>query len=658
MSVVAMMKRMPASTNRLMAAGLPGARPDATRRCPDIDHSPNVALPLGKVHLPGETEALGEVPRSNHDDVNGAAVECPVDVRYRRPAFSLHYYERLLPGGPGSLHRILFAPVRGGSFWLPCRACPPARHLRPVCADRMAPTIVFCRGTRHTATVLVYNSGEMGLSGLSCIDGGMSTVEGEHREEIMSGRDDALGYLDENRGRLVALARDIWEHPEVGFAEEHSADLIARVLREAGFRVQKPVAGIPTAFVAEWGSGSPVIGILGEYDALPGLSQKVLAKKEPVEEGGPGHACGHHLLGVAGLGAALAVKATLESSAVLGTIRYYGCPAEETLIGKVFMARDGLFDDLDAALTWHPMYANTLWASSSTAVNSFKLNFHGRSAHAAGAPEAGRSALDAVMLTDVGVNYLREHMPSDVRIHCVVTHGGEAPNIVPAYAQSWYYVRAPKRWQLERMYERVLNVARGAALMTETTLEVDFVAACCDLLPNETIGRVMLRHMKELGPPPFDAEDRVFAEELKAALPPGVLEDTLRAYGRTREEIGDPLCAAVLDDVGTLSRGTVQPVSTDVGDVSHITPTAQVTTCCMPLGVPVHTWQTTAATGSEIGFKGMMLAARVLALSMLELLTSPGTLSAAREELDRDTDSRPYESPLPQGLQPQSSTPR
>ena len=472
----------------------------------------------------------------------------------------------------------------------------------------------------------------------------------------MSGRNDVLSCLDENRERLVALARDIWEHPQVGFAEEYASDLIAGVLREAGFRVQKPVAEIPTAFVAERGSGSPVIGILGEYDALPGLSQKVLAQKEPVEEGGPGHACGHNLLGVAGLGAALAVKATLESSAVSGTIRYYGCPAEETLIGKVFMARDGLFDDLDAALTWHPMYANTLWASASTAVNSFKLSFHGRSAHAAGAPEAGRSALDAVMLTDVGVNYLREHIPSDVRIHCVVTHGGEAPNIVPAYAQSWYYVRAPKRSQLEQIYERVLNVARGAALMTETTLEVELVAACHDFLPNETLGRVMLRNMKELGPPPFDAEDRAFAEELKATLPPDMLEDVLRAHGRTREEIGDPLCTVVLDDAGMLAKGTVQPVSTDVGDVSHITPTAQITTCCMPLGVPVHSWQTTAATGSEIGFKGMMLAARVLALSVLDLLTSQGTLSAAREELDRAMDGRPYECPLPEGLRPQSAT--
>ncbi len=474
----------------------------------------------------------------------------------------------------------------------------------------------------------------------------------------MSGRDDALSYLDENRGWLVALARSIWEHPQVGFAEEYAADRLAQVLREAAFRVQKPVSGIPTAFVAEWGGGSPVIGILGEYDALPGLSQKVMAKKEPVVEGGAGHACGHNLLGVGGLGAALAVKSTLESSTVSGTVRYYGCPAEETLIGKVFMARDGLFSDLDAALTWHPMYANTLWASASTAVNSFKLSFHGRSAHAAGAPEAGRSALDAVMLTDVGVNFLREHIPSDVRIHCVVTRGGEAPNIVPAYAQSWYYVRAPKRLQLERIYERVLNVARGAALMTDTTLEVELVAACHDLLPNETVGRVMLQHMEELGPPPFDAEDRAFAEELKATLPPGALEDVLRAYCRTREEMGDPLCTAVLDDVGTLARGTVQPVSTDVGDVSHITPTAQVTTCCMPLGVPVHTWQATAASGSEIGFKGMMLAARVLALSALDLLTSPETLRAAREELDRATDGRPYRSPLPEGLQPESATAR
>ena len=265
--------------------------------------------------------------------------------------------------------------------------------------------------------------------------------------------------------------------------------------------MRKPVADIPTAFVAEWGSGTPVIGILGEYDALPGLSQKVSTVREPVVDGGPGHGCGHNLLGVAGFGAALAAKASMESSGLKGTIRYFGCPAEETLMGKVFMARDGVFDGLDVALTWHPMYANTVWAAASTALNSFKLSFHGRSAHAAGAPEAGRSALDAVVLTEVGVNFLREHMSSEYRIHCVITHGGEAPNIVPAFAQSWYYVRAPSRSQVEEMYQRVLNVARGAALMTDTTLEVELVAACHDLLSNETVEKVLLTNMRKVGAP-------------------------------------------------------------------------------------------------------------------------------------------------------------
>lgn len=465
-------------------------------------------------------------------------------------------------------------------------------------------------------------------------------------------KDAVLALLDELKPLLESLAVDIWEHPQTGFEETYAAGRVVEVLRNADFKVTAPVAGIATACVAEWGSGEPVIGILGEYDALPGLSQKLSAVKEPEVEGAPGHACGHNLLGVAGVGVALAAKVMMERYGIGGTVRYYGCPAEETLMGKVFMAREGVFDGLDAVLTWHPMYVNTLWAASSAALNSFKLSFHGRSAHAASAPESGRSALDAVVLTDVGVNYLREHVIPEARIHCVVTHGGEAPNIVPAFAQSWYYVRAPKRAQVEQIYERVLNVARGAALMTETRLEVEIVAACHEYLPNRTLEQALLRNMREVGPPPFDEEDVRFARELKATLPAGMAEAALASYGVTGDVVGDPLCTVIMDEAGTLSAGEVQPVSTDVGDVSQICPTAQLTACCMPLGVPLHSWQAVASTGSGIGLKAMMCAAKSMALTALDLLRDRSLVVEARREFDAVTGGRMYVSPIPGDLKP------
>ncbi len=469
-------------------------------------------------------------------------------------------------------------------------------------------------------------------------------------EPVVSERDAASSYLATRREMLVSLAGDIWAHPQVGFEETYAAGRHAAALEAEGFRLRRAVAGLKTAFVAEWGTGAPVIGILGEYDALPGLSQEVSATRHPVVASAPGHACGHNLLGTAALGAALAAKHAMETGGIPGTVRYFGCPAEETLMGKVFMAREGVFDGLGAVLTWHPMHVNTLWAASSAALNSFKLSFHGRSAHAAGAPESGRSALDAIMLTDVGVNYLREHVIPDARIHCVVTYGGEAPNIVPAYAQSWYYVRAPKRTQVEAIYERVLNVARGAALMTETTLETELVTACYDFLPNGAIQQMLLRNMKRVGAPVFSEGDVSFARELQATLPAGAVDDALQSLGRTRDEVGDPLCGAILDEVGTLRKGTVQPVSTDVGDVSYIAPTAQLTACCLPLGVPLHSWQAVASCGSRIGFTSMLFVARVLALTVLDLLGDPAVLSEARREHDLATGGRPYHSPIPAAL--------
>lgn len=465
----------------------------------------------------------------------------------------------------------------------------------------------------------------------------------------MSLEETALSYLSEKRTLLISLARDIWDHPQVALRETYGSKKIADQLEKENFSVKRRVTQMPTAFIASWGGGGPIIGIFGEYDALPELSQKVSPEKEPVEQGGPGHGCGHNLLGVGSLGAAVAVKEAMEKNNIKGTIRYYGCPAEETLIGKIFMARDGVFDDLDAAITWHPFYTNSVWWSSSNAMNSFKINFHGLAAHAGDAPEAGRSALDAVLLTDVGVNYLREHIIQEARIHCVITNGGSVPNVVPAYAQIWYYVRAPRREQVEEICERVLGVARGAALMTGTTSDVEFITGCYNYLQNEVIGEIMTEKLKKIGPPKFTDEEKAFANQLIATLSPGEVEKTLRFFKLTREEAGD-LCDKTFDQVGGLgSKENVIGGSTDIGDVSHITPTGQITTCCKPLGVAQHSWQNTASCGSSIGFKGMMVAAKVLALTVLDLMAKPDVLKAAQNEFKKVTGGKEeYKTPLPE----------
>ena len=465
----------------------------------------------------------------------------------------------------------------------------------------------------------------------------------------MSLEETALNYLDANEDKLTELAKYIWERPELGLQETHSSKLVADELEKAGLSVDMGVGHMPTAFVASWGEREPVIGILGEYDALPGLSQKVSATRDPIEEGAPGHGCGHNLLGVGSLGAALAVKKAMEKDRIKGTIRYYGCPAEETMIGKIFMARAGVFDDLDAAISWHPFYANTVWSCSSLAMNSFKVNFYGVAAHAAAAPEAGRSALDGVQLMDVGVNYLREHIAEKARIHCVITNGGEAPNVVPPFAQVWYYVRAPLREQVADIYSRMLDIAKGAALMTGTTFEIDFLTGGHDMLPNDRLGELLLEKLKQVGPPKFTDEEKDFAIQLQATLPPDAVENTLRSYGLTREEVGDPLCEKIVEP---FDKGKVLPASTDVGDVSHITPTAQITTCCQALGTPAHSWQNAASVGSSIGFKGMMLAARAMALAVLDLETKPGILKAARDEFEKESRGKKYVSPLPEGVVP------
>ena len=270
-------------------------------------------------------------------------------------------------------------------------------------------------------------------------------------QEHVTKHQDVVKSIDDHAGLINALAKAIWENPELGQQESYASRLLADELEKAGFSIQMGVGGMPTAFIAEWGEGKPIIGILGEYDALPGISQKLTAVKEPVKVGAPGHGCGHNLLGTAGFGAALAAKEMMQKEGIKGTLRYYGCPAEETLVGKVFMAKAGVFDDLDAAITWHPGSINSVSGgtrpgkTSALALNSFKVKFRGRSAHAAANPQQGRSALKAVQLLDIGVNFMREHIPPEARVHCVITDGGGAPNVVPPFAEVWYYIRAPKR---------------------------------------------------------------------------------------------------------------------------------------------------------------------------------------------------------------------
>jgi aminobenzoyl-glutamate utilization protein B len=466
----------------------------------------------------------------------------------------------------------------------------------------------------------------------------------------MDSREIILDHINNQDEKLAYIAKEIWDHPQIGLQEEFASALLAKELEENGFSVERGVGQMPTAFVATWGEGKPIIGFLGEYDALPGLSQKVATEKNPVEMGGPGHGCGHNLFGTACMGSAMALKEAMQQNNIPGTIRFYGCPAEETLVGKTFMARAGVFDDLDAAITWHPGSTNLVWNGSSLALNSFKVNFHGVASHAGAEPELGRSALDGVMLMDIGVNYLREHVMQEARIHSVVTSGGQAPNVVPAYAQLWYFVRAPRRDQVEEIYARMLDIARGAALMSGTTHDIEFVTGCYDLLPNDTLSDLLLEKMQDVNDMRFTEQERAFARELQGTFPDGAV---VRDFEQTEKSVRGELPADARDNPlweQVLPHTDTPPLmsgSTEVGDVSWITPTAQLTTCCWPLGTPGHSWQTVVSSGSSIGSKGMLFAAKGMALAGLDLFIKPDLLAQAQAEFTQAKKGKAYVSPLP-----------
>ena len=437
-----------------------------------------------------------------------------------------------------------------------------------------------------------------------------------------------LEWIDNNQAAFYDLALAIWKNPEMAFNEIEAAKLQMEFLKERGFKVTQK-EGLPTAFMAEWGQGGPVIGLLGEFDALGGLSQKVSAVKEPVIKDAPGHGCGHNLLGVACLLAACAVKEALESENIKGTVRYYGCPGEEQLTGKGKMAALGYFDGTDVSLTWHPNDFSYVTDATMTAVFSAKFKFTGRSSHAGASPEAGRSALDAVELMNVGSNYLREHTVDQDRLHYAITNGGQAPNIVPAEAEVWYFARAPHDRELASLWQRLNKVAAGAAMMTETEVALEKLGGCYNTLPNKLLNQVLTENLFDFaGRPDFDDSDMAFAKEIQASLPPAQLE------GALRKPVPVPEDSRVLDftPLPSYDSGGYVMGSTDVGDVANMMPTSMVWGATWPVGVPHHSWQAVACAGSSIGLKGSKLMAKTLAGAMYDLASDPTLVETAKKE--------------------------
>ncbi len=445
----------------------------------------------------------------------------------------------------------------------------------------------------------------------------------------------ALDKVSAIEKEILQVNMSIWDYAEVGLQEVKSSALLVNKLRKHGFTVETGVSDMPTAFVATYGSGKPVIGILAEYDALPGLSQKVVDFRSPVNAQRAGHACGHSGLGAGAFGAAIAVKEAIAKHELKGTIRLYGTPAEETGIGKVYMLLDGQFRDLDICLHWHPSTYNQVWAGSSKALLSVKFTFTGTAAHASVSPENGRSALDAVELMNVGVNYMREHVKEDARLHYVISDGGGAPNVVPATATVWYYIRADNHADVERNFQWVADIARGAALMTRTQLKVQIDTDCHEIVPNAPLAELLQKNLTAVGPPAFSKQEQAFARRL---------QQSLSAQFGTRFPLAINQSVQPLSMVAGRSKG-----STDVGDISWHVPTGGFRATCHAAGSPGHSWQNVATIGSSIGEKGIVYAAKVMAVSAVELFENPKLVQSAREDWKRRMTGIKYKSLIPEG---------
>ena len=469
---------------------------------------------------------------------------------------------------------------------------------------------------------------------------------------------EALSVIDQSRELLWNMSDQLWDHPEVGFREQFAAGLFCDTLSALGFEVQRNLADIPTAFSGSYGEGGPVVGFLGEFDALPGLSQAAGAfTKVPVQEEAPGHGCGHNLLGVGSLAAALAVKRYLEENHLPGTVKFFGCPAEEGGSGKGFMARSGVFDGVDVAFSWHPGEVNSVSTEGTMSNYQICYHFYGISSHAAMSPEKGRSALDALELMNMGVQFLREHVPTDTRIHYAITNtGGNAPGTVQPYAEALYLLRAVHPEQLIDLYERVNRIAKGAAMMTDTRVEIEFIKACSNVLINTELNRLMQRNLEQVPLADFDQADLDLAEQYRATLQLG-----RSYYDSLVDEVEDPQLKAELQakanapihqGVMPLAQERQGFVSSDVGDVSWNCPVAQINASTLPSGVPMHSWQMVAVGKTPLAKKGMLYAAKVMAASAIDALGDPELVQRAKEELRRRTKGQPYRSPIPAEIKP------
>lgn len=448
--------------------------------------------------------------------------------------------------------------------------------------------------------------------------------------------------IEDKREKLIEVSNQIWEYAETGFEEFKSAKLLCQTLAEEGFEVEQGVANIETAFIGSFGSGKPVIAFLGEFDALTGLSQNGgIAQPNPQQIGGNGHGCGHNLLGTGSLAAAIALRDYMQENNITGTVRYYGCPGEEIGGGKTFMAREGIFNDVDIALSWHPGTTNNIMSVATLACYEVYFKFKGKSAHAAASPHLGRSALDAVELMNIGVNYLREHIIPEARVHYAITNtGGSSPNVVQAEAEVLYFVRAPRVSQTDDIYQRICDIARGAALMTGTEVDIDLASALSNVIPNTTLEQVMYDNFVKLGLPSYTDAELHFAEAIRETLSE---EEKKMDVQRNQKLAGK----AIADVIDPFMSDAFMAGSTDVGDVSWIVPTAQCMTACEPLGTPLHTWQIVATGTTSLAHKGMLHAGKILAATALDILQQPELIEQAQVELVDRRAGEVYTSPLP-----------
>ena len=447
--------------------------------------------------------------------------------------------------------------------------------------------------------------------------------------QINATKEAAINALNNAYPADKSTALQIWDFAEVGYKEVKSAALHVQHLKEAGFSVETGVAGIPTAFVATYGSGSPVIGILAEYDALPGLGQAAVPEKTPVAGKNAGHGCGHHLFGTASVSAGIAIKGLIAAGKIKGTVKVFGTPAEEGGSGKVFLVRAGLFNDVDAVIHWHPDDVNAVTTTSALANKSAKFKFYGISAHAAAAPDQGRSALDAVEAMDNMVNMMREHIPQETRIHYVITSGGKAPNVVPDFAEVYYYVRHPKRKDVVEIFDRVVKAAEGAALGTGTTMKYDIIGGTHDLLINKTLAEAMQLNLEKVGGVTYTEEEKAFAQKIQPSFI-GVIP-AIESAGTVKA-------------ISYVNEGNSG--STDVGDVSYAKPTVGLRAATWVPGTPAHSWQAVASGGTEIGTKGMLVASKTMALTAIDLFSNPALLAKATEEFNKGVGDYKYKALL------------